>query len=74
MWAKTETGALMPLDPEILPEPAVKLVARNPATGRCRVLAAVDVDVARGWRGVVFHESHWATCPSASRHRQDRLL
>jgi hypothetical protein len=65
------SGALMPLDPDPQPQPAERLVAFNPKTSLCRILAKADLPMAQDWadHGVLFLRSHFATCPDASRWR-----
>jgi hypothetical protein len=71
LWAKTLEGGRMPLDPAPLDIQAPQLVMRNPQTGKCKVLTQDDMASVDGWRarGGTVHRSHWATCPSADRHR-----
>lgn len=70
-WVKTSPDRRMPIDLATVEIGAVGLVAVNPGTGGGRVLRNEDLgDVAR-WRrwGVTLHRSHFATCPTAERHR-----
>lgn len=65
-------GTPHPCDVEPVGTPAVGLVARNPATGRGRVLSGTDLAAVPQWRdrhGVTLHRSHFATCPNARAHR-----
>jgi hypothetical protein len=76
----TRTAAVMPVDREQLNFAAPGLVAVNHETGGARVLTTDDLGAVEGWRerGVTIHRSHFATCPSAERHRvhpaQEALL
>lgn len=67
----TRTGAGMPLDREQLDFAAAGLVAVNHETGGARVMTRDDLVAVERWRaqGVTIHRSHFATCPSAERHR-----
>lgn len=73
IWAVVaESGRRIPLDPEEV-QPAVRTIALNPESGRCRVMTLNDMLSVDAWRraGVTWHRAHFATCPHADRWRVD---
>lgn len=71
LWAETETGGRMPLEVEQIIDPAPRVVAYNPASGRCHVIKQEDLFLVPSWLrgGVTLHRSHWTSCPHAVQHR-----
>ena len=64
MWALTEAGKRMPLDPD--PVDGGNIVLTREAESNGTPLAAyVPADP-----GVMRHVSHFATCPNADQHRK----
>lgn len=64
IWARTQAGRNIPLDPTPSPKGNVELTADNFAVvlgGRAADERRVDTDL---------YISHFATCPNASRHRR----
>ena len=64
LWAKTENGRLIPLDPEPDAAGNVALVDGVAVVLTARVLERI--------RGATLHRSHFATCPYADDHRRPR--
>lgn len=66
-WVETPTGKRMPLDPE----PVVGGNIEIGDDGIARVFGKAEADV-RAANGDLLHKSHFATCPTASQHRQPK--
>lgn len=74
LWVKTESGKLMPLDPDLDPKAPMILVERPDngeilAIHRSKVVDFMDDDEAGLWPG---RTSHFQTCPNADEHRRRR--
>lgn len=76
VWAKTLTGANMPVDP--VPDPGGNMILAaidpsDPEGGYAVIMVSGLTDAARDAAdrvGVLFHQSHFATCPQAAQHRR----
>lgn len=68
LWARTEKGRRIPLDPEPYegPEPAGLFVLREP-DARTPLAVAVPPGA---FAGEPNYRSHFATCPNAALHRR----
>lgn len=65
LWAKTDAGKSMPLDPEPVDDGNV-LLYRTPEGLRAVVMSKGDHVPDNASR----HKTHFATCPNAERHRR----
>lgn len=68
IWAHTETGSRMPVDPERVQGGNVMLIADVTDDGR--MTPNQIAKVVKPGDGV--YVSHFATCPDASQHRRSR--
>ncbi len=62
VWAKTEAGKLMPLDPMPVVTGTVALLQGSER--RARVLPADELEAARA-EGKTLFVTHWSTCPDS---------
>lgn len=67
IWAATAAGRPAPLDRDPVEQGNVHVYSDGPAR-RCATLAGAVLDEARD-DGVPLRMNHFATCPSAARHR-----
>jgi hypothetical protein len=65
LWAKTDLGKSMPVDPEPVPDGNVELY-RTPKGLQVVVHGKEFTPDPRA----TVHKSHFATCPNAQRHRR----
>lgn len=66
VWAKTPTGATMPVDASPVSDGDLVLISGPQGWLAVRVHDNVEPDKPR-------HKSHFATCPNADQHRRERV-
>ena len=70
IWARTEAGKRMPLDPEPTADGNVRPDIPNRYDGEGNVLVAVLGPLEREAHDGPLHVPHFATCPDADRWRR----
>lgn len=66
LWAKTESGRLIPLDPERRADGNLAMTGRQVRSTRQQLVP--EVRYVRAGSGS--HVTHFATCPNAAEHRE----